>query len=305
MTLFDVFRDEYAPLHRLGQKSVNCYSVTLRHFDRFMTGRTGRTATTDDLTDLEVARFLADRERQTSTASAARDRVQLLALWRYCARKRYKRADGSLLDFPEVPIIRAPRRAPVAYTSMDVAKLIRMARKQPGHVAGVPAGDWWASLLLCLWESGERITATRSTKWEQVDIQGQRICFRAETRKFRKADLDRRISPMLAGMLAARENKNGLVWPWDRNPYILWYRLRKICDAAGVTYRGFHGVRRSVVSYCEARQKGAGQLAADHESGTTTKRSYLDPRIVDAGPDPVDLLPPLDLGEEPPEKPAA
>lgn len=303
MILFDVFRDEYAPLHRLGEKSLNCYSVTLRHFDRFMVSRNGRPATIDDLTDLEVARFLADRERKTSTASAARDRVQLLALWRYCARKRYKRSDGSMIDFPEVPMIRAPRRAPVAYTAIEVAQMIRAAKKLPGTVSGIPAGDWWASLLLCLWECGERINATRFTKWEQVDIRGQRVCFRAETRKFQKADLDRRISPLLAGMLADRENKSGLVWPWDRNAYILWYRLKAICKAAGVTYRGFHGIRRSVVSYCEARQKGAGQLAADHESGTTTKRSYLDPRIVDAGPDPVDLLPPLDLTE--PDKPAA
>lgn len=303
MTLFDIFRDEYAPLHRLGQKSVNCYSVTLRHFDRFMMARDGRPATLDNLTDLEVARFLADRERKTSTASAARDRVQLLALWRYCARKRYKRSNGELLDFPEVPIIRAPRRAPVAYTSGEIGAIIRAAAKLEGAVCGIPAGDWWVSLLLCLWESGERINATRSTKWDQVDLRGQRVCFRAETRKFRKADLDRRISKYLADLLAKRTDRDGLVWPWDRNPYILWYRLKAICKAAGVTYRGFHGIRRSVVSYCEARQKGAGQIAADHESGTTTKRSYIDPRIVDSGPDPVDLLPPLDLDE--PERPAA
>jgi integrase len=250
----------------------------------------------DHLTDLTVARFLAGRERETCRATAARDRVQLLALWRYAARKRMKASDGTLLDFPEVPIMRAPARVPVAYTSEDVALLIREARRFTGTIAGIPEGDWWSSLLLCLWESGERINAVMHTKWREVDTAGRRITFRAETRKNQTRDIDRQISPTLAAWLSGRiQSPNALVWPWDRNPCLLWKRLQGIASRARVQYRGFHGIRRAAVSYAEAACPGAGQKLADHSSPAITQKSYLDPRIVPQGPSAPDLLPALDL----------
>lgn len=292
MTLIDLFSREYAPLRRLGQKSINCYMVSLRHFDRHL----GHSSTLDNLTDLTVARFLASRERETCRATAARDRVQLLALWRYAARKRMKASDGTLLDFPEVPIMRAPTRVPVAYTSDDVALLIREARRMTGAISGIPEGDWWSSLLLCCWESGERINAVMHLKWREVDTIGRRITFRAETRKNQTRDLDRQISPTLAAWLSSRiQAPNALVWPWDRNHCRLWGRLQGIAKRARVQYRGFHGIRRAAVSYAEAACPGAGQRLADHSSPAITAKSYLDPRIVPQGPSATDLLPALDL----------
>jgi len=315
LELETLFASEYSPLRRLGQKSINCYSVTLRHFNRHLAKVAGREpgpARLGDLADLTVARFLADRERETCRATAGRDRCQLLALWRYAARKRYLGADGQPLAFPEVPLMRAPTRAVVAYTSLEVATLIRYSlqmgslhnrRKSP--TGGIPEGLWWASLLRVLWESGERISATMSLKWREVDLPGRRVLFRAETRKFGKGDLDRRISPQTAEWLGQRVGSpSSLVWPWSLNYTLLWPQFQALCKQAGVPYRGFHAIRRATVSYCEAAERGAGQRAADHESAQTTRRSYLDPRIVDQGPEPIDLLPPLDL-EERRDEPAA
>jgi integrase len=312
MDLQTLFRSEYSPLRRLGQKSINCYEVTLRHFDRHLAKVADRPtgpAKVADLTDLTVARFLAERERATCRATAGRDRCQLLALWRYAARKRMPGANGQPVEFPEVPIMRAPSRAVIAYTSAEIERLIRTAReglaqdhRKAGATGGVPPAEWWASLILVLWESGERITAVMSTRWRDVDVGGRRVLFRAETRKFQKGDLDRRISPVAAEWLAGRvASPSEAVWPWRRNASVLWTHFRSLCRRAGVPYRGFHAIRRSTVSYCEAAEKGAGQRAADHESGTTTKRSYLDPRIVNDGTQPVDLLPPLNLETQPPQ----
>ena len=297
MHLKTLFETEYSPLRRLSQKSINCYTVTLRHFDRHLAtveNRPAGPANVADLTDLTVARFIAERERATCRATAGRDRCQLLALWRYAARKRLPGANG---------------QAVIAYTSSEVSKIIRTAQKlnklgrsHAGATGGVPVGAWWSTLFLILWESGERITAVLGTRWRDVDLEGRRILFRAETRKFMKSDLSRRISPLAAEWLAGRVGGgNELVWPWRRNASVLWLHAELLCKAAGVNYRGFHAVRRATVSYCEAAEKGAGQRAADHESGTTTRRSYLDPRIVDEGPQPVDLLPPLNLETPPPQ----
>lgn len=293
MDLKTLFSSEYSPLRRLAQKSINCYEVTLRHFDRHLAqvpNRVPGPANTSDLTDLTVARFLAARERETCRATAARDRVQLLALWRYAARKRY------VDQWPEVPIIRAPTRTPTGYTVEEVAQLIREARTMPGAVSGIEASLWWGSLLLVLWESGERITATLATRWREVDLAGRRITFRAETRKNQTRDITRSLSAQTANLLGARAGAAGdLVWPWDRDPCILWYRLKAIAKRAGVQYRGFHGIRRAAVSYVEAACPGAGQRLADHSSPQITVRSYLDPRIVPQGPSATELLPPLDL----------
>lgn len=292
MTLEDLFSREYAPLRRLGEKSINCYRVSLRHFDRHL----GEPARLDHLSDLTVARFISARERETCRATAARDRVQLLALWRYAARKRMKDSAGEVLPFPEVPILKAPVRVPVAYTSDDVALLIREARRLSGTVAGIPAADWWSSLLLALWESGERINAAMGLKWREVDLVGRRLTFRAETRKNQTRDLDRQITPTLAVWLSGRlQGPTALVWPWDRNACRLWGHLKGIAKRAGVQYRGFHGIRRAAVSYAEAAMPGAGQRLADHSSPAITVKSYLDPRIVPQGPSAPDLLPPLDL----------
>lgn len=295
MELESLFLTEYSPLRRLGQKSINCYQVSLRHFARHLAevpGRPPGPPKTSDLTDLTVARFLAVRERETCRATAARDRVQLLALWRYAARKRY------VNEWPEVPIIRAPARTPTGYTSAEVSALIREARRMPGVVSGIPAGLWWSSLLLVLWESGERITATLSTKWREVDLVAHRITFRAETRKNQTRDLTRQISPATVELLNGRiRMANELVWPWDRSTNILWNRLKGLCKRAGVQYRGFHGIRRAAVSYVEAACPGAGQRLADHSSPQITIKSYLDPRIVPQGPNATDLLPPLDLSD--------
>lgn len=296
MELETLFSAEYSPLRRLAQKSINCYQVTLRHFARHLAtvpGREPGPPKVSDLTDLTVARFLAARERETCRATAARDRVQLLALWRYASRKRY------VEQWPEVPIIRAPSRTPTGYTAHEVALLIREARKMPGTVCGIPAGLWWSSLLLVLWESGERITATLATRWREVDLASQRITFRAETRKNQTRDITRQISPQTADLLTGRIRMAGeLVWPWDRSVCLLWKRLQGIAKRAGVQYRGFHGIRRAAVSYVEAACPGAGQRLADHSSPQITIKSYLDPRIVPQGPAATDLLPKLDLSAE-------
>jgi integrase len=134
------------------------------------------------------------------------------------------------------------------------------------------------------------------TKWREVDTAGRRITFRAETRKNQTRDLDRQISPTLASWLSGRiQSPNALVWPWDRNPCLLWKRMQGIASRARVQYRGFHGIRRAAVSYAEAACPGAGQKLADHSSPAITQKSYLDPRIVPQGPSAPDLLPALDL----------
>jgi integrase len=142
-------------------------------------------------------------------------------------------------------------------------------------------------------------------RWEQIDLEGGEITFLGATRKGKTRDIVRGINRQAADMLAAgRRRPEDLVWPWDRKPTSIWGSLKVLCNRAGVTYRGFHGFRKASLSYFHAAGGDATRLA-DHDRPSTTRKSYFDPNIVRDGPSAPDLLPPLDLGEEPPERPAA
>jgi hypothetical protein len=58
----------------------------------------------------------------------------------------------------------------------------------------------------------------------------------------------------------------------------LWSHFRNHCRAAGITYRGFHAIRKSALSYTKAAG-GDAQKLGDHSDAKTTE-VYLDPTIV-------------------------
>ncbi len=104
MLLRTLLTDQIAILKDLSDRTVELYGETL---DRFR-DHLGHEATLDDLDDLVVARFLRWRSQQSnkrkgllSPASVAKDSAHLRTIWNWCARKRMKRANGDLLEFPD------------------------------------------------------------------------------------------------------------------------------------------------------------------------------------------------------------
>jgi integrase/recombinase XerD len=277
MYLDDILRERYAPLRRLSPRTLDLYAITLRHFDRWLATVEDRgpgPARVDDLTDLVVARFVAAREVERCAVTAKKDRTQLLALWRYCARKR-------LVDqFPELPPMRVPERIPRAYTAADLDRLLEYFAGIDGQVADVSASSWWSSLVRVLFETGGRITETLSAEWTDLDLDARTILLRAENRKARTRDIVREISTETAATLSARRRQTGRVWPWGMTDKYLWAVFKRHCGRAGVTYRrGFHAIRKASCSYTAAAGGDATALA-DHADAATTRRHYLDPAIV-------------------------
>ena len=74
-----------------------------------------------------------------------------------------------------------PRRNPSAGMIADFQALLAVARRQTGEIGGVPASDWWVSLVMVAWESGERIGALMAAT--PRDLRGQHLSIPAEARK--------------------------------------------------------------------------------------------------------------------------
>lgn len=293
----DELLERYALMRSLKGSSVNQYQMLIERFEAWL----GHDATTADLDDLVVGRYLRWRAETPgwfgkipSAASVQKDRVMLAAIWNYAARKKLA------AEFPELPRIKVPKRIPTgrAYTSEDVAALIRRARRRKGQTGGLPSGWWWSTLIYCIYCTGERFQAATSLRWADVDLDRCRVIYRGETRKGATRDIERQITPDLARMLAEHRGADtALVWPWDRRSRSQWASLKVLCRTAKVRYRGFHGLRRTAASYAAlAGGRAAATQLLDH-SDPNLQRVYVDPAICPTEHDSTAALPPLDLDE--------
>ncbi len=298
MTVREVF-ERYALLRGLKPRSVILYDMLLTRFDSFL----GHPATVADLDDLVVSRYLkwraetpGGRGKPLSPASVRKDRVMIAAVWNYAARKRWA------AEFPELPKIKVPRRLPTgrAYTADDVSRLVRQARHRIGRTGGLPSAWWWSTLLYTIYCTGERFEAATSLRWAQVDLDRCRVVFLGATRKGSTRDIERAITPDLAAMLRMHQRRpDDLVWPWDRKSRSQWASLKVLCRTAGVTYRGFHGLRRTAASYAALAGGAAAATQLLDHSDPNLQRVYVDPLICPQEGNSTAALPPLDLGGGP------
>ena len=292
MLISELLIDRYAPLHDLCDKTIHLYKMTLDRFGEFL----GHTPVLTDLDDLIVCKFLRwravtpHRGRLCSHGSVLKDRSQLVAIFNWAAKKRL------VPEFPSLPRMKSSQKLPRAYTVSDVSKLILKARRRRGLTGGKPSGWWWSGLIYCGWCTGERIGAMLQLRWRDVDLDARRIVFVASTRKGHTRDIARSITPDLAEQLRLHVGQPGdLVWHWDRHPISLFPSLACLAKAAGVTPRGFHGLRKSGASYLKAAG-GDPTKFLDHSNPKITLEHYIDETIGGAGEDALTLLPKLDLG---------
>lgn len=285
--------DVYGPLRQLSGRTITIYSHTLDRFADYL----GREPLLTDLTDVEIAKFLSwrletpHRRGIPRRTTVAKDRTQLLALSSLAFRKRLIEQDVVL------PPFRAAGRLPRGYLLEDIEKLVTYCQTIHGKIGGLPASWWWPSIIQWCWESGCRIGETTALRWDCVDLAERVVLLRAETRKLKTRDIERRISPELAQLLSQQRRADAaLVWPWTGCHTYLWNRLQSLCEQAGVEPRGFHGFRKAAASYYAQAGGNPSELLDHSDGGALYLKHYRDSRIATGGPAPVDVLPPLRLG---------
>lgn len=283
MQLRQLFDTQYRVirLRSASQATIKLWYIALSQFERFIR----REPTTDDLTDQVVSEFAAWRRQCVSGASVNRDLASLLALWRFGCQQ------SLISKWPNVMLCKETRRVPIAWQREEVDRLMAAVQLLRCKVGDVPSRIWWRALLLVAFDTAERIHALLSLEVDDVDLNGQWIVFRAESRKGQREDSMCRISPQTASALQPMMPKRGVVFRWPYSPGYLWVRLTAILDSADLPTdrrRKFHAIRKTTASLVESNGGSATQILR-HSNAQNTK-SYLDPRYVKA-PQAIDYLP--------------
>lgn len=296
MTIRQLLLERYAPLYQLSPRTVTLYGHTLDRFRDFL----GREAELTDLEDVVISRFLAHRledpARPVRRTTVLKDRVQLLAVANYAAKKRL------IPEFVTLKPMRAAGRLPEAYSVDDVAALLSTCRQLPGLEADVPRAWWWETFLgVCVQTAGRKGEVERLT-WGNVDASRRVVLFLAETRKGKTRDLERGLSEPLAALLEQeRRADDQPVWPWELRPDMKYIRLKAICRRASVKYRAFHAFRKTAASMFAKAGQSAQELL-DHDRASTSEKHYLDQRIVGRRVSAAEVLPDFGFSSATPEK---
>lgn len=307
MTLKDLLIDRVAPLKNLSDRSVAMYVATLERFRDFL----GHEPTVDDLDDLTAAKFLRWRQthqhskwKMISPASLAKDSAHLRSLWSWLAKKRWKRSDGELIEFPDYARPRVPKPVPKAYKADELSRLVAHAKCRKGYVKGKPAAWYWTTKIQAMFQTGERIGAMMEIRWSEVDLERHTLTFLAATRKGHRETITRPITPELSKMLAAQKGApSERVWPWldDREMLSCYASLKVLCRVAGVDYKPFHAIRKSTASYLK-RAGISAKKQLGHSSEEMAETHYYDEEITGRESN-LDYLPDINGKDSGPGKP--
>ena len=275
-SLESYFIGDFAPRFLRGRtdNTKRLYKISIRTFGKFLE----RSAMLSDLTDETVDRHLDwFHAKPRSAATVNKERANLLAIWRFACRK------GDLEKWPDVQQLVEPDRVPSAWSMNQINSILSCCSTLTGKIGDVAAADWWRTIHLVCWDTGERIGAVRDLQWSNVDFEGGHILVPAELRKGKRKDRLYRIAGDTLDSLKAIKGRGEMIFPWPYNRNYIWNRYTQLLKKAGLpTDRKskFHRMRRSVASHCEAAGGNATELLGHSNRGVTL--AYLDPRIVPA-----------------------
>jgi len=198
---------------------------------------------------------------------------------------RWGAAEGHCLPI-SLPPIRQTQKPPEAWTVEQVSRILHVASKQPGLIAGRSAADWWTALILLIYWTGARIGSVLEIRPADYDPIKQTLTIRrTKTGKQTVCRLHDQAAQAIKQIYDAMADRL-FIWPHHRRT--LWAAFRRIVEQAGVpapknTRTGlFHRLRKTCLSYCWAADPAIAQRQADHSSAEITRRHYVDPRLVQA-----------------------
>jgi integrase len=286
-TLREFFHERYRPQRLLGKshKTELAYFVTFDRLALFL----GKPPRLSDLNDETLAAFAEWRRdvTQVKAATVARDMVCIKAIWRFA------RDVGLLRLGPTVKTMPFVTPPPVSYTEEQLNTIFAAIQTEPQPVliapkVYVPGPVWWTAVYLTFWDSAERFSALFDLKEADLDLEGGSVHFRAETRKGGMEDNLQPIEPRtveaIEKLLSHYANRRGdyAVFRWAANRNTIFGRWGRILDRAGVPNqprKKFHLLRSSRATH-EHILGGDATAKLTHKSNVTTRKHYLDKKLI-------------------------
>lgn len=274
MFLRELFEESYVPLRLLGRSpnTLIAYRVALRHWARFP----GHVPV-EAIDDVTLARFAAWHFQTVAAPTVNKSLRHLRAVIRLAVKRK-------LLDeMPDVPKLPEDRPEPEAFLHEEIVRIIQAAWTLPERrIEGIPARDWWVSLLYAIYDSGGRIGAVLAVETVDLSLPSGSMLLRPEHQKQRRGQRLKLSDETVAACRPVWRSDRELMWPWPWRREAIYRRFRKILVAAHVptgtgTGSLFHRLRKSTASYLKAAG-GNPTAQLGHSTPAVTER-YLDPRI--------------------------
>lgn len=288
MTLHSLLWDWYKPRKtNLKESSAMQLQHTISSLRRFH----GREIQVEELSEELLLPWIGERMETRSKSTARRDLGNVLALWRFA----FKRKLCPTAPPDDIDPIRVDPSIPRAWTVDELSAILSTCRRLRGRLREVPInrGDWWASLILFLYDTGARITAATNVLTSDLHPERQGVILRHE---FAKTSVEQFV-PLRDETLIAIGKHYDLrrpklfPYPWCKKK--IWLDLKEIQLEAGVDcgrYVGFHQIRRTTATQMAiAGGMEMARLALGHTRESMTRR-YVDQRQVPRPAIPLPLL---------------
>jgi len=274
MTLDNFFDAHYLSYNpSTARNTIRLYRYTFRLFAQWL----GHRPTLDDLTNESVGAYLASLYQSgRKPASVNKERAQLVAVWNHAHKL------GMIKLGPLVKRVRQPDSLPTALSVDQLRQLCFSFVKLQGKTQGVDNAKLMRACFFTQYNTAERIGAVLQLQW--TDIANRFITFRGETRKCGTRSIIKSVPQYVIDSLEAIRTNEIFVFPRMKGTgkmLLLFDRLFKRAGVPRPKWKSSHLLRSTHATFLNL----AGQDATEslgHSNSSTTKKSYLDPRMKDA-----------------------
>lgn len=205
------------------------YASELRRVSRQLSEHAGYAVTLPELSPRLIAGFLsALLAAGRSPVTVNSKRRELLTLWRAAYRMKLAPRPGRIKRLVE------PDPIPTAWTQAECDRIFAACAALLGTIAGICRADWWLSLFLVVWATGERIKAIRSARSTDFDPTAGTLTIRWANQKTRKNRLLWLAPEATEAVLRIHDHSRDRLWPWPHCRPHFFVEARRIIEAAGV-----------------------------------------------------------------------
>lgn len=244
-------------------------------------------ATIHDLSDdglVAMEKHLLDRHA-IPTVNSQLSRVK--AIWRWLAQRQHLQTWPTIARLPE------PEPSRRAWDIGQLRALLDACERTPGEITRIPACDWWRMWHLVQWETGERTGGMLALRWEWLTADGLDIPGTA--RKGGKAAYYRLSNVLLDELRAFADTRREMIFPWNLSRASFWNHYGRLLLRAKLPATRKDKPQKMRRSHLTWWLVGGGDPTsrAKHASAETTRRHYIDERLV-AQIDPAEILPAIE-----------